>query len=312
MRGDSANARLVGIDWGTTNRRAYVLDSTGECLRRHEDASGTLACSGQFMPSLQDLLEQLQVPPMTPVLMSGMVGSAQGWQQVPYLDCAVPLARLPQAAVPVRDAAPGCNWRIVPGYRCGNGQPGGVDVMRGEETQLLGALALGHTDGWMVLPGTHCKWVLLRQGRIVRLCTYMTGELFAMLAAAGTLAPLMALGPDGDPAALAQGAAMARRLAPLSHSLFSIRAAAMAGTMPATQVRSCVSGLLVGTEFAAAQQHARTDTEAGAAAIRLVASSSLSGVYATVADLFNVRATLLDPDTVYCAALAQFMGTATI
>ena len=92
MRGDSANARLVGVDWGTTNRRAYVLDGTGECLRRHEDGNGILASSGQFKPSLLALLEELDVPPTTPVLMSGMVGSAQGWQQVPYLDCAVPRA----------------------------------------------------------------------------------------------------------------------------------------------------------------------------------------------------------------------------
>lgn len=313
MGDDSANARLVGIDWGTTNRRAYVLDGTGECVRRHEDGNGTLASSGQFKPSLLALLEQLEAPPPVPVLMSGMVGSAQGWQEAPYLDCAVPLARLPQAAVPVRDAAPGCNWRIVPGYRCGsshsNGGNGGIDVMRGEETQLLGLVAMGHADGWMVLPGTHCKWVRLRQGRVVQLSTYMTGELFAMLGASGTLASLMAAGPDGDPAALARGAMMARRLAPLSHTLFSIRAAVVAGAMPASQARSCVSGLLIGTEFAAAQQHAGADADARAGAVRLVASGALSGVYAAVADMFNVRATLLDPDMVYCAALAQFMET---
>lgn len=308
MRGDNANARLVGIDWGTTNRRAYVLDGAGECLRRHEDSQGTLASSGQFKASLLALLHELGMPPATPVLMSGMVGSAQGWQQVPYLDCSVALAKLPEAAVPVRDADPGCDWRIVPGYCCVNG---GVDVMRGEETQLLGAIAMGHADGWMVLPGTHCKWVQLRQGRILRLSTYMTGELFAMLGASGTLAPLMAAGPDGDPTALAHGVMLARKLAPLSHSLFSIRAAVVAGKMPATQARSAISGLLIGTEFAAALHHAGTDIDANAGAIRLLASSSLSGLYAAVATMFNVRATLLDPDTVYCAALAQFTEKST-
>jgi 2-dehydro-3-deoxygalactonokinase len=167
---------------------------------------------------------------------------------------------------------------------------------------------MGHADGWIVLPGTHCKWVQLRQGRIVRLSTYMTGELFAMLGASGTLAPLMAAGPDGDPASLAQGVAMARKLAPLSHALFGVRAAVVAGDMPATQARSCISGLLIGTEFAAALHQGGTDTEAGAGSIRLVASAALSRIYAEVADMFHVRATLLDPDMVYCAALAKLMG----
>ncbi len=311
MAGDSTDVKVVGVDWGTTNRRAYVLDSAGECVRRHEDNQGTLASAGQFLPSLLALLEQLQAPGTVPVILSGMVGSAQGWQQAPYLDCSVPLAELPQTTVPVAEAPPGRNWRIVPGYCCRGGQgTGPVDVMRGEETQLLGAIALGHGDGWIVLPGTHCKWVQLRQGKVSRLATYMTGELFAMLAAGGTLAPLMAAGPDGEPVALAHGVALARRMDPLSHALFGIRAAVVAGVMPATQARSCVSGLLVGSEFAAALQQAGKEGDAaGAGAIRLVASDALSGVYAAVAGLFNVRATLLDPDTVYCAALAKFVET---
>lgn len=310
MPGDSTTVRLVGVDWGTTNRRAYVLDNTGDCIRQHEDANGTLASAGQFLPSLQALLAELQVPPTVPVIMSGMVGSAQGWQQVPYLDCAVPLARLAQSAVPVKEAPAGCDWRIVPGYCCRNDHgSGGIDVMRGEETQLLGALAMGHGDGWIVLPGTHSKWVRMRQGGITRLCTYMTGELFAMLGASGTLAPLMAAGPEGAPdtVGLAHGVAIARRQEPLSHALFGIRASVVAGAMPATQARATVSGLLIGAEFAAALQLAGKEADAGAGAIRLVASSTLSGVYAAVADMFNVRATLLDPDMVYCAALARFL-----
>ncbi len=311
MQHDTATTRLVGVDWGTTNRRAYVIDGTGDCVRRHEDGNGTLASAGRFLPSLQALLTELEAPPSTPVILSGMVGSAQGWQQVPYLDCTVPLARLPQTAVAAAEAPPGCDWRIVPGYCCRNGlSGGGIDVMRGEEMQLLGVVALGHGDGWIVLPGTHCKWVQLRQGHVVRLATYMTGELFAMLAASGTLAPLMAAGPDDDPVALAHGVAIARRQGPLTHALFGIRAAVVAGAMSATQARSCVSGLLIGTEFAAALQHAdRVDAGAGAGvnAIRLVASHALSGPYAAVADICNVRATLLDPDTVYCAALAHFI-----
>lgn len=307
MRGDVPDVRLVGIDWGTTNRRAYVLDSTGDCVRKHEDDQGVMACNGRFEHALQALLVELRASPSTPVLMSGMVGSALGWQQVPYLDCKVPLQQLPAEAVPVQGAPAGCNWRIVPGYCC---RDGGTDVMRGEETQLLGAVLIGHRDGWVILPGTHSKWALLRQGKVVRLATYMTGELFSLLSAHGTLSPLMETGLADNPAGLAAGVALARRGDPLSRALFSIRARVVAGDMPATQARACVSGLLIGAEFAAADRENSRDPSA--AAVRLIASPALSSMYGEVAALFNMRATLLDPDMVYCAALAEFLKSGVV
>jgi 2-dehydro-3-deoxygalactonokinase len=126
--------------------------------------------------------------------MSGMVGSASGWQEVDYLDASVPLEQLPQHLAAVTDPAWAGRCHIVPGYVYRNGAA--ADVMRGEETQLLGAVALGHRDGWLVLPGTHSKWVLLRDGVIQSFATYMTGELFAMLSKGGTLSAMM----DGDAA----------------------------------------------------------------------------------------------------------------
>jgi 2-dehydro-3-deoxygalactonokinase len=285
------DAHLLGIDWGTSNRRAYLVDRAGTCLRRHADDQGLLAVNGDFAGSLAALRRTMQVGDALPVVMAGMVGSASGWQEVPYLDTDVALDDLPRHLVAVRDA-PHC-W-IVPGYA---GDVPDVDVMRGEETQLLGA---GVRDGWIVLPGTHSKWVRLRAGRIERLSTFMTGELFALLGAHGTLRTLMA-GGAADDAAFADGLRDAQRRAPLTQSLFGVRARAVTGHMAAPQVRSYVSGLLIGTEFVAAGLDSDTD------ALHLIASDALAGRYAQAAAHFGRHVVALDPDQVFLAALQHFI-----
>jgi 2-dehydro-3-deoxygalactonokinase len=294
--------QLVGIDWGTSNRRAYLIDATGDCLATHEDDQGMLAARGRFAESLATLLEAMQVAPQVPVVMAGMVGSANGWREVPYLDTAIALSSLPDHLVRVDGHDLGRACLIVPGY-CQ--RSGGIDVMRGEETQLLGALALGTRDGWVVLPGTHSKWVLLRDGAIERIATYMTGELFATLAAHGTLAALMTDGDDD--AAFDAGVAEARLRAPLTNSLFRVRARVVAGAMPAAHARAFVSGLLIGTEFVAA-----IDTGSSAPpAITLICSETLQHRYARAAGLFGIDATRLDPHRVFRAALSHFFTKAT-
>ena len=165
--------------------------------------------------------------------------------------------------------------------------------MRGEETQLLGA---GVRDGWVVLPGTHSKWVRLRAGRIERLSTFMTGELFALLGMHGTLRTLMAE-EGADDGAFVDGLQAARRRVPLTHSLFGARAQVVTGRMPATRVRAYVSGLLIGTEFVAAGDHGDAGT------VHLVASHALAGRYGAAAREFGCQAVTLDPDRVFLAAL---------
>ena len=291
------SACLLGIDWGTSNRRAYLIERGGRCVRQQADGQGLLAVGGQFAASLAQLRASMGVDESVPVVMSGMVGSASGWQEVAYLDTAVPLERLPDHLAAVGGQR---NCLIVPGYSCGAPD---VDVMRGEETQLLGAVSLGMRDGWMVLPGTHSKWVFLRDGRVERMSTYMTGELFAMLGNGSTLAAIMENGHD-SPAAFSAGLAEAARGQALTHSLFGVRAKVVTQAMPAADARSFVSGLLIGSEFAAARTiagHAR-DT------VHLIASHALSGPYAQAAAYFGMQARTFDPDQVYLAALEHFFS----
>src|SRR5262249_51146091 len=162
----------IGIDWGTTHRRAMLLSDSGETLAEQADAEGALSCVGRFRPALESLLARWpDAGANVPVVMAGMVGSATGRQPRPPLPARPPLAALVRALVPVADAPAGRRWFIAPGYRVHDRTAGAddVDVMRGEETQLFGALHLAGdaapvhaADGCYVLPGTHSKWVRLR------------------------------------------------------------------------------------------------------------------------------------------------------
>ena len=162
-------------------------------------------------------------------------------------------------------------------------------------------MALGRRDGWFVLPGTHSKWVRLENGIIRRIATFMTGELFATLAAHGTLAPLMTNDADID-AAFVAGLDEARRGAPLSNALFGVRARVVTGAMPAAQARQFVSGLLIGTEFVAAFDLAGVGED-----LACIGSAALRDRYARAANHFGMTLAGLDPDRVYCAALARFI-----
>jgi 2-dehydro-3-deoxygalactonokinase len=293
---------LIGIDWGTTNRRGYLLDAEGRCLAEHEDGDGMLAARGRFDAALQTMRAALGVADTPlPAVLSGMVGSASGWIEAPYLDLAVPLTRLREHLVPV-PGVPGVV--IVPGY-CDR-DPAAIDVMRGEETQLLGALALddgrGQGDGWCVLPGTHSKWVRLQGGAIREFSTFMTGELFALLSQHGTLAAASAAAEaPAVPAAFEAGLRAALAGAVLSNALFGCRARVVSGAMPAAHARSYLSGLLIGAEWQGLRQR-----QAGRlpARITLIGSPALAAHYVTAGAVFDVEVVRLDPRTVYLAALA--------
>ena len=289
---------FVGIDWGTTNRRATLLDGQGQVLEIRRDDQGTLACRGRFGPALEALLDGWPAARAVPVVMSGMVGSALGWQEVPYLDAEVPLERLPQHLAAVSAAPQGARWFIVPGLRW-RGPDGRIDVMRGEETQLFGALHQlgGQADGWVILPGTHSKWVHLQGSQVTALRTYMTGELFALLRERGTLAALMAdAGPVDDEALFLRGV-QALRDEELSHALFGARARVAGGGEPAAGTAAYVSGLLIGAEWRDAQRTGLGDTP-----VRLIGEAALSRHHAACARHFGQTTETLDPDQVQQAA----------
>jgi 2-dehydro-3-deoxygalactonokinase len=202
------------------------------------------------------------------------------------------------------DDAPAAPVSIVPGYcvRNASGQP---DVMRGEETQLLGAHCLGHSDGWFVLPGTHSKWVQLRAGKVLQLRTYMTGELFDLLGRHGTLAAAAgAADAPWDGAAFAQGVQAAQSRAALSHQLFGCRARVVSGDMAGSSSRAYLSGLLIGTEL---QDVLRTPASgatgsAKGSAFKLIGSPALATLYQAAAAQLDARFEVLDARAAFIAA----------
>lgn len=289
----------IGVDWGSSNRRAYLLDGAGMLLDKREDGQGALSLArAEFAASLHEWLHDWLALPGRRVWLTGMVGSRQGWQEAPYLAAPAALAGLAGAPVPLTGEM-AC--RIMPGVSQ-QSPAGQADVMRGEETQLLGAWSMDRRDGWYVLPGTHSKWVRVEGGAIRQFRTFLTGELFAQLRSSGSLAAMMAgeatLGPAFD-AGLRRGYRNA-----LLAELFSVRAGVLLGEWDAADAPSLLSGLLIGSEWAAAGAAGSVHDKP----LGIIASPALAQRYAHAARLFEIPVTVLAPDDCYVAALRQFAG----
>ncbi len=248
-------ARLITLDWGTSNLRACLLAEGGEVMAARSSAAGVMAvAAGGFEAVLQQLCGDWLLPRRCALLASGMIGSRQGWREAAYLECPAGVAAAAQRLTAVA-LADGQTLHIVPGLIC-TGSDGQADVMRGEETQVWGAgLAAGHC---CVLPGTHSKWAWMgADDQIERFQTYMTGELYAVLAAHSILGRLMVPAADdmaADGAAFDDGARLGlAEHAHLSHLIFAARTAGLTGQRPATALADFLSGLLIGAEVGSAR-----------------------------------------------------------
>lgn len=239
---------LVAIDWGTTNCRAFRIGPGGEILERRTSAMGIMSVkNANFAGALMDIARDwIDVPAAPPVLMCGMIGSAQGWIEAPYLH--LPAGADDIAGKLVLAPDPRREIHVVPGLR-GQGAAG-PDVMRGEETQILGT---GISDGLICLPGTHSKWAQVEGGRIVRFVTFMTGEVFALMRRNSILGRLMIDAPHDAPA-FARGLVRSQSAGGLLHQLFTVRTAGLLEGMTREAAPSFLSGLLIGHEMAAVRE----------------------------------------------------------
>jgi 2-dehydro-3-deoxygalactonokinase len=233
---------FIAVDWGTTNRRAYLIGPGGERLGEMEDEKGILAVSkGGFAEAVTAITDRLGDRPM---LMAGMIGSNRGWAEAPYVPCPAGLAELAAAIHWVEPDRIG----IVPGV-CWSAQ-GEADVMRGEEVQLLGAAAAGMIAGDAAVchPGTHNKWARIEDGRIAAFRTVMTGEIFSLLKAHSILADLLAGEARAGPAFDA-GVRHGLERGDLTAELFAVRARVLLGKAPREDAVSYASGLLIGADL---------------------------------------------------------------
>jgi len=246
--------RLIALDWGTSNLRASLLGEGGRVLDARSAAGGVMAVpERRFAEALLALCGDWIEAHHVPLIASGMIGSRQGWQEAPYLECPAGLADAAARLTRVKvdsTLAHDIVLHIVPGLHV-VGPDGLDDVMRGEETQLWGAdLPAGRCA---VLPGTHSKWAWLGEGgQVTAFQTCMTGELFALLSLHSILGRLMVPG-GASPAAFEQGVRLGLA-APdqLLHALFSNRTAGLMDRLPGEALPDHLSGLLIGAEIGGA------------------------------------------------------------
>jgi 2-dehydro-3-deoxygalactonokinase len=281
---------MIGVDWGTSSLRAYRLASDGTVREKRELERGVMTVPpGGFPAALREAVGDWIAAGEDRVLLCGMVGSRQGWVEAPYLACPAGAAEIAGATirVPFDDA----RVRLVPGLtaRDATGVP---EVMRGEETKIVGLLgAIGDVpEATLCLPGTHCKWVRIREGRVTGFATHMTGEAFAALSAHTILVRTLDAEAPPHPGAFDRGAARARQAGGLLHHLFGVRSLALMGELPAQQGASYLSGLLIGHEVAAA-------LEAGVAPpVHLAGAEPLVALYVRALGACGIPHRIHDPD----------------
>lgn len=244
---------MIGIDWGSSGFRAYRLSETGAIVERRIAASGIASLTPtDYAAVLQRQIgDWLRDEPSSPVLLSGMVGSRQGWREAPYVECPAGMADLVAQLCPV-DLGAGRMAQIVPGLSCRTAD-GIPDVMRGEETQIFG-LDLP-AEATLCMPGTHSKHVQVRDGRIAGFATAMTGEVFALLKSHGLIAAMLAPADSKpeelDVPAFESGLTLSGRPGGLLHHIFSVRTRRLFNELSAEAAAHYLSGILIGHELRA-------------------------------------------------------------
>ncbi len=300
---------MIAIDWGTSSLRGALLDRRGAVLQERAAPLGILQVPpGGFEAVFNDLFGDWMRPYGQVALMAGMVGSQQGWHEAPY--CACP-AGAQDIAAALRWVEPG-RIAIVPGLSCRHdGLPQAPDlaqvpdVMRGEETQILGALAVtGLTQATLVLPGTHSKWASVSGQRIEDFTTYMTGEVFQLLRQHSILArtlPSAAQAPDLDGEAFDWGVMRALEGRGLLHTAFSVRTLSLFQQVPAQRLPDYLSGLVIGEEV---RQHAPDP----ATPVLVVGATDLAARYERALSVAGVPTRVLDGGVTW-AGLWQLAGS---
>lgn len=291
----------AAVDWGTTSFRAWLLDGEGGAIAESRSDEGLLKAGEKgYEAILEDHLGRLGAARDLPAIVCGMAGSRQGWVEAPYISCPARLADLHLNAVTIPGAARPI--RILPGIA--QRDSGDPDVMRGEETQLLGiGSRLGRARHLVCMPGTHCKWVVTDGQTVERFATWTTGELFSLMSTASILRhsidPSAAKVSSGDPVF---GQWVRRGLEEpeaVSRLFFTIRAATLLGQLKNAEVPAALSGLLIGSEISSGLGWAGESS----LPVVLVATGILGRLYAGALAMAGIKPASEDADEAVRAGL---------
>jgi 2-dehydro-3-deoxygalactonokinase len=283
---------FIAVDWGTTNRRAYLIGRSGRSEAEFEDGKGILSVKrGKFEAAIAEIRERLGEHPL---LLAGMVGSNRGWVEAPYVPCPAGVDELVQGLVRIGD-----DVVIVPGVSLSDDR---FDVMRGEEVQIAGAIGSGEipADCLVCHPGTHNKWIEVSAGRIASFRTVMTGELFSMLRHRSILSDLLA-GRAKDGEAFRSGVRLGLSGDGVTAELFEVRARYLLGQLQATDGASLVSGLLIGEDV---RIGLRTNP---APRVIVMGRPQLTSLYSAALEVAGVESEQMDGEGAFIAGAAQIV-----
>lgn len=276
-------AAYVAVDWGTSSFRLWLIDRAGGVLGERRSHEGMMAAGKiGFATVLQSHLEAVGAVHGLPVVICGMAGARQGWVEAGYVDTPAPLASILKHAV----AVPGQDReiRILPGIAQRDRKA--PDVMRGEETQLLGALGADASgDAVVCMPGTHSKWVRASGGTVERFATFMTGELFGVVSRETILSHAVSGADDAEDIEAFRSAVTAAFETPAfaANLLFQVRSGQLLYGGKPSSARERISGILIGLELAAGLAGA-----VPSAGVTLVASGRLQMLYQLAFDTVSV------------------------
>lgn len=289
----------IAVDWGSSNLRLWVCQD-GEYVWQYASSQGaTRQKPSEFRALWQTLLTACPVPlaANTQVIMSGMVGSNMGWVNTPYLTCPTPVASLARHLTAVEGAGSFPVF-IVPGLQ--QAGPDTFNVMRGEETQLFGALG---EERWYVLPGTHSKWVSVENGVVRDFQTIMTGEFFHLLSTQSVLR-LPHIPQQESDLLFLQGAQWGAEETCLPRGVFSLRARMLCHALDSTGLHTALSGFLIGHEIAQMLRHYHITPQEK---LVIIGSDSLLAHYQTLIHHFGLTCRVVTGDAAFLAGIRSIL-----
>ena len=276
-------SRYIAIDWGSTNLRAWLYQDD-QCLESRQSAAGVTRLNGESPAAVFSEITRGWRDGATPAVLAGMVGSNVGWKVAPYLSVPVDFSAIGQQLTSVGDKV----W-IIPGLSVS--RDANQNVMRGEETQLLGARMIAPSSIY-VMPGTHCKWVQADRQQINDFRTVMTGELHYLLlrhSLVGAGLPEQVSAPGAFNAGLERGL----HSPDILPRLFEVRASHVLGSLPREQVGEFLSGLLIGAEVATLSEHFRDPQ------VTIVGGEALANRYQQALSAIGRQTTVVSGDNAF-------------
>lgn len=290
---------FVGINWGGSNFRAYLI-ANGSLVDSWTEPAGV---AGLTRAEMAGQIAGLAVrwPDAGPIYASGMIGSNVGWEEVPYAACPAGLRQVIEGRRECDFG--GTRVTIVPGLICRRQSDGCPDILRGEETEILGLVRMrGMADGLVALPGTHTKWVRLHGGQVMDFATSMSGEIYDRLTQRGLLASIVdGQATDGEIFRASVKTAFERRFG-LGTAMFGVRTRVITGEFSRSDAAAALRGLLIAADIADAIDLFPDDMRD---AVPLLGNAGLCALYAAALATVGIETELVDPDR---AAVAGFLA----